>query len=460
MQQSEIKKLFGTNGIRGIFGNDLNSEFILDVSYSIGSYFDENSSIMLGYDGRNSNIILNLLVSSGLRYSGINIESIGLVPTPCLQFATKYFKKDGGLMITASHNPPNYNGLKLISRDGVEISRSEEKVIEDIYHSKKYRSASKIGGFSFNEFVIEKYIENILLLVNKNEIRKRNFKVVVDLGNGAQSVLIPKLLMEIGCSVITLNGEIDGNFSARGSEPSQDNLTSLSNMVTSSKANFGVAYDGDGDRSIFCDDKGVLYPGDKSAAILLRYLLQEKHKGEEIVCPINTTNTISYIAKELGSNIIYTKVGSVEVSREMVKRNSLFGLEENGGFMYGKFNQVRDGALTTILMLDMLASYSSNVGISTLFSSLPKTYQYKSKFNCSDRETIEKILQICSSHGNPLRIESLDGIKIWIDEESWIMMRPSGTEPIIRIYAESNDHSLLNSKINEYNRLILSILKD
>jgi phosphomannomutase / phosphoglucomutase len=181
-------------------------------------------------------------------------------------------------------------------------------------------------------------------------------------------------------------------------------------------------------------------------------LLETKHKGAEVICPINTTMALSLVAEEQGTNLIYTKVGSVEVSREMVKRKSIIGLEENGGFMYGKLNEVRDGIMTTALVLDMLAL--SGQTLSRLFSSLPATFQYKSKFNCPTKQIADDIVSACLKHGNPQKVETLDGAKIWIDEETWIMVRPSGTEPLVRMYAESTDKLLLNSKVEEYSRLI------
>jgi phosphomannomutase/phosphoglucomutase len=163
---------------------------------------------------------------------------------------------------------------------------------------------------------------------------------------------------------------------------------------------------------------------------------------------------LSLVAEEKGANLIYTKVGSVEVSREMVKRKSIIGLEENGGFMYGKLNEVRDGIMTTALILDALALTEQK--LSSMLSSLPATFQYKSKFKCPTKQIAHDVVSACLKHGSPQKVETLDGAKIWIDEETWIMVRPSGTEPLVRIYAESTDKLLLNSKIEEYTRLIKS----
>jgi phosphomannomutase/phosphoglucomutase len=276
----------------------------------------------------------------------------------------------------------------------------------------------------------------------------------MDTGNGAQAKVAPLVAEKLGCKVIVVNGQIDGDFPGRGSEPTPDNLGVLAETVRSAKADLGAAYDGDGDRSVFCDDTGSIYMGDKTGALLVKHLLAEKHKGSEVVCPINTSMALSKVVGAAGSKIVYTKVGSVEVSREMVRRNCPLGLEENGGFMYGALNEVRDGAMATALMLDMLAS--GKEPFSLRIAQLPKTFQYKTKFACSSRDVIDKVIKICIDHGSPRNIETMDGAKIWIDDETWIMMRPSGTEPIIRMYGESTDKSLLDSKVEEYRRLIQS----
>jgi phosphomannomutase/phosphoglucomutase len=447
----EDNRLFGTNGIRGIFGKDLTVESIIDACYSLGTYF-EKGPIVIGYDGRDSSPVISKLVRSTINSAGLEVGNAGLVPTPCLQYAAKRLDYNGGIMITASHNPPEYNGLKAIAYDGVEISREDELKVQDIYISKNF---SRVNGFArdfIDQSIIDSYMEAALALVDVQNIRSRKFTVAIDLGNGAQAKVAPLILGRLGCKVITINGNIDGNFPGRGPEPTIENLHLLSSMVTHSMADLGVAYDGDGDRSMFCDEKGNPHGGDKTGTLLVKHLLENKHARAEIVCPLNTTMALSLVAKEEGANLIYTKVGSVEVSREMVKRKSLIGLEENGGFMYGKLNEVRDGIMTTALILDALALTGQK--LSGLLSSLPSTFQYKSKFSCPTKQIAEDVVGECLKHGNPKRVETLDGAKIWVDEETWIMVRPSGTEPLVRIYGESTDKLLLNSKVEEYSRLI------
>ncbi|TLX67988.1 MAG: phosphoglucosamine mutase [Thaumarchaeota archaeon] len=449
--------LFGTNGIRGVFGKDLTLDFLVDVTHSLAAYYKEGS-ILVGRDGRNSNNIMFNIVTAVLDSNGLNTLDAGIIPTPCLQYATKTSNYEGGIMITASHNPPEYNGVKPIARDGVELSRDDESVVESIYRNKSFISSDKIGLNFREETIINRYIKDVLKLVNVEKIKKRKFRITMDLGNGVQALVAPLLAKRLGCTVTTLNGIVDGNFPGRGSEPTPSNLDLLSFVAKETRSDFGVAYDGDGDRCIFCDEYGTTYWGDKTGTLLAKYLISDKHQNVKIVCPINTTLILTKIAEKKNCKVIHTKVGSVEVSREMIKQNALIGMEENGGFMYGKLNQVRDGALTTALMIDLLASEERP--LSKLFSDLPLVYQYKSKFHCSDNELTQKLINKVMNHGSPKKVETLDGVKIWFDEESWLMLRPSGTEPLIRIYGESTDELLIKSKVQEYTRLVRETLDE
>ena len=451
-------RLFGTNGVRGIFGRELEYDLITNLSYSLATFF-KKGKILIGQDARLSSPIISRLVSSAVNSADLDVWDAGIIPTPCLQFATKRYRYSGGIMITASHNPPQYNGIKPIASDGVELSREDELKVEKIYLKKKFSRTDGWGILYKEDNIINPYLDAVLTLVNSDKIRQRKFKVIMDLGNGVQGSVAPLLLRRLGCQVITINGELDGTFSARGSEPTLSNLNPLCEIVRDLDADFGVAYDGDGDRSIFCDEKGIAHPGDKTGALLVRFLLRSRHSGTEIVCPINTTMLVSLVANEENSKVLLTKVGSVEVSREMLARKSIIGLEENGGFMYGKMNEVRDGAMTTALVLDMLASSTTNDSLSQMLSKLPKTFQYKSKFECDTIDIANKAVEMCLDYKNPLKTETIDGAKMWLDKDSWILVRPSGTEPILRMYAESVDESRLYSTVDEYTSVIENVLR-
>jgi phosphomannomutase/phosphoglucomutase len=451
------KTLFGTNGVRGIFGIDLTPETIIRLSKSLAHYFPPGS-LAVGFDGRNSSPIISRIVCSALNSEGRDIQVVGLAPTPCLQYAIKYTDLSGGLMITASHNPPEYNGIKPVASDGVEISREDELKVEEIFYSNEHLPNAYAGREFVNENIVESYMDTILSLIDVEKILDREFKIVVDGGNGVQGPVGSSLAKRLGCKVLTLNCNVDGDFPGRGPEPTVDNLKSLSDAVIGAGADLGVAYDGDGDRSIYCDEKGQTYSGDRTGALLTKFLLTTKHVKTDIICPINTTVAVPLVAKKEGAEVVFTKVGSVEVSREMVKRKSIIGMEENGGFMYGRLNEVRDGAMTTALVLEMLATYPKD-SLSNLMHTLPRTFQFNSKYPCPTKAIALEVINKVQGHGSPKKIEALDGVKVWIDDETWVMVRPSGTEPIIRLYAESTDRNLLDSKVDEYVHLIKEQLK-
>jgi len=419
---------------------------------AISTYFKEGT-ILVGYDGRHSSTVISKLVCSTLNFAGLDCHLVGLVPTPCLEFATKTLGYNGGIMITASHNPPEYNGIKPIASDGVEISREDENVIEEIFFKKNWKQRSSTFGSTKNDDrVIETYLDGIKSQVDVSKIKSKNLKVVLDLGNGAQAVTAIKLCEQLRCEVITINQQIDGSFPGRGSEPTPNNLQELSSTVVKNNADLGIAFDGDGDRSIFCDNKGMLLSGDKSALLLSNYLLKKNPNSKVVTCT-NSGNSIDEIVTQTNSTVIRTKVGSIEVSRKMITENALLGFEENGGFMFGKHNHVRDGGMTLALFLELLAS--SNKSLNEELATLPPSFTTKDKISCKKEDVDRIISKLLDEFPNS---DISDGIKIIFDKKNWVMVRPSGTEPIIRIYAESDSEKNLEILMKEYIQKINSFL--
>ena len=447
-----MAKFFGTNGIRGVFPDDFNLEFIHDMTLSIGTYF-EKGPILIGYDGRDSSPLICKIITSTLNSIGINCNIAGLVPTPCLEYAVKSLGYSGGIMITASHNPPQYNGIKPAGKDGVEISREDELLIEDIYLKKNWLSNPEKWGTTEEETrSIETYLNGIKSHVNSKLIESKSFKVVLDLGNGVQAVSAPDFCKKVNCETILVNETIDGKFPGRGSEPTPQNLSVLSKTVIENQADFGIAFDGDGDRSIFCDNLGNILTGDRSALILIQHILTKNPNSLVVTCLNSGTNT-EVLTEKYNSKVIRTKVGSVEVSRKMLSTNALIGFEENGGFMFGKHNQVRDGCMSLALMLDLLAITDNT--LSDQISKLPQSFTTKDKIQCSSQNA----KQIISSLKTEFPESDLsDGIKIIIDSKNWVMIRPSGTEPIVRIYAESESQEKLEALMIKFLQKVKSII--
>ncbi|MEM3708841.1 MAG: phosphoglucosamine mutase [Nitrososphaerales archaeon] len=446
------RKFFGTNGIRGILGKDLMPDFIIEISQSIGTYFDQGP-ILIGYDGRLSSPLISKLVSAGIMASGLDVMEANLTPTPALQCAVKKLGYKGGVMITASHNPPQYNGIKVVGRDGVEISREDEAKIERIYFDKSYRKADwkNVGNCNQECSVIQNYIKSVLSHVDINAIKKRGFRVVLDPGNGVMAIAAPYALSSLNCKVLTINGHVDGEFPGRGAEPTPSNLSGLSDAVKSFNADVGIAYDGDGDRAIFCDEKGVIHWGDRTGALLIDYVLS-KNPGALVITTVSTSQIIDFIAEKYHSKVLRTRVGSVDVSRAMIDNNALLGLEENGGFFYAPHIQTRDGLIASVLLLEALSSI--NKPLSEILDALPKFHQRKAKFDCPNE--IKKLVMEEIERKSIGRIEKIDGVKVWTDDNTWVLLRPSGTEPLIRVFGESKDANKLDELIDKYS----SIAKD
>ena len=447
-----MAKFFGTNGIRGVFKEDFTLEFIHDMTLSIATYFKEGP-ILIGYDGRDSSPIIAKTICSTLNFCGIDCNNAGLVPTPCLEYAVKKLGYNGGIMITASHNPPQYNGIKPAAKDGVEIPREDELIIEETYFEKNWiKNPPRWGVTGTENKAIEVYVQGILSHIDSEKIKSKKFKVVLDMGNGAQAVTAPIFCENLRCKIFLVNEKIDGSFPGRGSEPTPQNLQTLSKIVRENNADLGIAFDGDGDRSIFCDNNGEILTGDKSALVLTQHILQKIPESLVVTC-LNSGSNIENIVNEFNSKVIRTKVGSVEVSRKMVPTNALIGYEENGGFMFGPHNQVRDGCMTLGLMLDLLAS--SEESLSQKINELSPSYTTKDKVDCSLEDAKKLIQSLKEEFPNS---DTTDGIKIMNNPKNWVMIRPSGTEPIIRIYGEAETKEKLDSLMSEYLQKAKSII--
>lgn len=449
-----MAKFFGTNGIRGVFSEDFSLAFVHDMTLAIATYF-KSGQILVGYDGRESSQIIAKVVCSAINYTGLDCNNAGLVPTPCLEYAVKKLGYSGGIMITASHNPPQYNGIKPAAKDGVEIPREDELVIEDIFLNKNWiKNPTKFGTTGKENRAIDVYVNGIISHIDSQKIKAKRLKVVLDLGNGAQAVTAPIFCKSVGSEIFLINDKIDGLFPGRGSEPTPQNLSELSKSVKENDADFGIAFDGDGDRSIFCDNDGEILTGDKSALVLTKFILQKNPNSLVVTC-LNSGSNIELVADEFNSKVIRTRVGSVEVSRKMVPTNALIGFEENGGFMFGKHNQVRDGCMTLALMMDLLAK--SEKTLSELISDLPPSFTTKDKVACSQDDSKKLIKSLKEEFPNS---DITDGIKITIDSKNWVMIRPSGTEPIVRIYGESESQQKLDTLMSKYIQKVKSVISD
>ncbi|MEM3165834.1 MAG: phosphoglucosamine mutase [Candidatus Methanomethylicia archaeon] len=451
-------RLFGTNGIRGTL-REITPELVVKISLAVGTYFN-GGEIILGYDGRRTSPILFRAAASGLMAAGCKVYNAGMTTTPLLQFGVKTLKLDGGLMITASHNPPEFNGVKVIGSDGIEVPRNVEEEIEEIFFNEKFmrKPWNEIGSMEEAPNIIEEYINSIKKNVHVKSISSMGYKVLIDPGNGVSVLTIPRLLEELNCEYSVINGDINGEFPGRGAEPTPQTLIEVGKLVREGRYDFGVSYDGDGDRAIFTDEEGVTHWGDKTGALISGHILRKKGGGI-IVTPISTSKIIEDIAEKYGGRVHWTVVGSVIVSHELKRVKGVMGFEDNGGIIYPDHQYVRDGAIATALMLEVMAETVES--LSKIISKLPKYSSVKRKITCPNnikQEVIKRISEKLELE-KVWKIERIDGIKVWFDRDTWILMRASGTEPIIRIYTEAKDVKLAEAIALKYEEELSSIIK-
>jgi len=453
-------RLFGTDGVRGVVNEFLTPENVLRLTLAIASYFGSGSRIIVGRDARAGNDFITHIVIGGLLASGVKVYYAGLTPTPALQY---YIKStggfDGGIMITASHNPPQYSGIKVIASDGVELHREGEKEIEKIYHEGRFRRVpwkQLSSDYVKVDDVNEHYIRGVVGLVDIDKIRSRNFRVVLDGANNVPSLTSPKILKHLGVKLITVNTELS-HVPNREPEPTPENLVYTSSAVRSMKADFGVAHDGDGDRAIFIDGKGRVLSGDRTAILLCKHIIEyRRDEGpKRVVTAVSSSTLVEEVLSKYGVEIVWTRVGSITIARTMMKIGAIAGFEENGGFMYPPHQYVRDGGIAIALMLEYLSYIRKS--LTELIDELPSRHIVKTKVPIRNREEAAKVINKLKELYSKSRIIDIDGVKI-IERDYWILVRPSGTEPILRVFVEASNEQQANSILNSVLKFIKEVL--
>src|SRR5438552_1320320 len=444
-----VPRLFGTNGIRGVAGTEIDAGLAFRVGSALGTLLPKQR-VLIGRDGRLSSPMLLEGVAAGVLARGNDVDDRGLITTPALEFMVKNTPHSAGIMITASHNPPEYNGFKVVDSDGIEIPRAKEEKMELLIHRDRWRASYQPGRRIINEGRIESYFDGLEGQVLARDAIQ-SMKIVIDTGNGVAALTTPTLLRRLGARVIGINDVIDGEFPGRNSEPRPENLGALSNIVREEKADLGIAHDGDGDRAIFVDETGIVQPGDRTLALIEDELLRD-HPGAKVVTPINTSMVVSEIASKRKGKLILTKVGSIEVARTVERVGALLGGEENGGIFYAPHHPVRDGTIAAVLVVN--AIIRNGKSLSKLLDGLPKFYMVKEKIPCKeggkDRaiKSLEAILKGRIS-------SSLDGIRVDLEGRGWILVRASGTEPLLRLYVEAKTESHVQEILNEFRPLVV-----
>ncbi|MFC2067063.1 phosphoglucosamine mutase [Chloroflexota bacterium] len=407
--------LFGTSGIRGLFNRDL-----VDLAFKVGLAVGKNyGNVVVGSDTRTSSDTLKHALISGLLAAGADCGDVGIVPTPTLALAAR--KYGAGVMITASHNPPEYNGIKLLNPDGSSFVSSQQKQMEDLI------SGDSIGVAPWDEIkqsgiyngAIEQHIERIL----QDFPAGLKLKVVLDCGCGAASEITPSLLERMGCEVVTLNCYHSGFF-PRGIEPTESNLGDLMKVTGESGADLGIAHDGDADRMMAVDERGRFIPGDKLLAIFAREL-----GVKEVVTIIDASMAID----EMGFNIRRTRVGDTCVSEEL-KNGGDFGGEPSGSWIFPNVSFCPDG----IYAVACIAAIAGQQKLSGLVDKIP-AYPLLRGSTGSDGVAMPGLESKLMAM-KPMSVSNIDGIKLSF-KDGWLLVRASGTEPKIRLTAEAKNEA-------------------
>ncbi|HAS80752.1 MAG: Phosphoglucosamine mutase [Candidatus Nomurabacteria bacterium GW2011_GWE1_32_28] len=467
-----LKPELNVSGYRGVWGESLNDEIV--SRYTHGFVFftkeeskKENLTILIGRDGRESGPEIRKIIIREFKKLKINFVDGDVMPTPTVLFSVRKHKYDGAIIITASHNPIEYNGLKFVNnkalftiKEEVEKINSFQKdvVLGSIAQSIEPKQAifqhkimcaernnifcklfsKKVPNFS------KEHVDQILANINIKAIRDRKFKVAVDMMNASACVIDPYLFKKLGVELIPLNNIPNGKF-AHKPEPLKENLSDIENLVKGSKADLGFVHDPDADRLVIVDENGEVVSEEYSVAFGIENILS-KNRGKPIVINLSTSQMGADIAKKYNSECFRSKIGEGYVVEKILSHNAIIGGEGNGGVIYPTINTVRDSFTSLSLILELLAERKQTV--TECIATLPKYFIKKDKWPIAGKD-LNDIYKKLKSHFNNAKIDEQDGLRLDLPDGSWIHLRPSNTEPIIRLFGESKDEKSINDIFKE-----------
>ncbi len=391
---------------------------------ALSTLLGPGSDVVVGYDSRTSNQMLEKALTAGILEGGCNVLSLGMAPTPLVGYATMKLG-DAGVMITASHNPPQDNGIKVWNMDGMAYRSKQEKELEEIFYNGTFSNVSwdEMGKVKDIKSMTREYVNDLLKFVDIEP----GLKVVIDCANGAASYLSPLILRKAGCEVITLNSQPDGFFPGRMPEPSEANLQELMMMVKATNADLGIAHDGDADRMVAVDELGNMADFDK----LLSLVAQDV--GGCVVTTVDASNSIDICLEDIGM-VIRTKVGDVHVAEAIEKNNAAFGGEPSGTWIHPEFCMCPDGILSA---LKLIALVREKGPLSKLLDDVPSFPTLREKINCDESQKKNIMehtkLEFPNIFKDMVESNLIDGVRLSLENGSWVLIRPSGTESYIRI---------------------------
>jgi len=447
--------VFGSSGVRGVVNEEVTPAFALSVAQAAGSVLGAPEAA-LARDTRTSGPMLADAVASGLESVGIAVRRLGVVPTPGLQ---AYCEREGvpGVMVTASHNPPEYNGIKLVGGDGVELTRERlDQVEAALERGVDLAPWQGVGTGAAVSGAADRYVDAVRAAVDRERIAGADLTVAIDPGHGAASETSPRLFRELGCRVLTVNAQADGRFPGRDPEPVPENLAGLVGLVRASEADLGVAHDGDGDRAIFVDESGAVIEGDAALAALAAAVLEPE---DAVVSAVNASQRLVDVVNAAGADLRLTPIGStyiISAIRDLQaggRHVSLAG-EGNGGIIFPDYRVARDGAYTAARFLELVADEPA----SEVVADVDVYHNVRRKVRYADDAERAAMLEAveATAEAADVPLDTTDGYRLDFGD-GWVLARPSGTEPVIRIYAEAREEERAEALADRMTRAVESV---
>lgn len=478
-----MARYFGTNGVRGRI-DELTPELALKLSEAIGAYLKTQNRalktqstgretrntkpetrIIVARDCRLTGPILREAVASGLLAVGCDVIDIGVASSPTAEFMVKKLKADGCIIISASHNPPEWNALKVVDGNGVSISRERGDEIEKLMGKQGLAGGNKAGKIAIYETATGEHIEAITAFVDAEKIKKRRPKIVLDCGNGTACLIAPKLLKGLGCEILSLNSHPDGRFPGRPSEPTEANVKELIALVKSGDADAGIAWDGDGDRVIFVEENGNYVIGDKVYALSILWKAENERMRDagnrmpgaetrakiagDVVTTVATSKCVEDVAAKLGAKVRYTAIGAPYLTESMFEKPAFMGGEEVGGVIWPECSLAKDGFLTAAKLAEALCEKK----LGGWLKEVPLYHNVKLRLE-ADEKTKKMIVSRVLEHAKRGKLAHItaDGVRINF-KDSWVIVRASGTEPYVRIFAEAKTKEDALRLAGEYEKI-------
>jgi phosphomannomutase len=427
--------IMSMSGTRGVIGDTLSPQIALKMGMAFGALTGKGP-VIVGGDTRTSHTMVKSAVIAGLTSVGTDVIDIGKVPTPTVQQMIRHFKAAGGLVITASHNPVIWNGIKMMNDSGSFLDDNQYKAFMALYESDTFPLAAwdAVGQVRIETHALDLHVDLVLSHFDVNDIRQANLKVIVDANNGAGAVADPILLQRLGVQYLILNNEPNGHF-AHDPEPLRKNLNQIIHTMRECHYDIGFVQDADADRLVILDETGHFIGEDYSLGMCIDYILSEEtDPNKKVVVNLSTSQVVEWIASKYQAKLFYTKIGETNVTQTIKSEQAHVGGEGNGGVIFPKVGWGRDSLVGIVVALKYLAK--SKQKVSQIVSQYPKYTMLREKVSVSTREQVQQFLQDVTQKFPGCTTNTEDGVKILL-ENSWVHVRPSNTEPIIRIFVEA-----------------------